>query len=128
MQSPGEWDGEKTNLLQVRLRESSRVTAFPLPPPILSILLIDSLCSPYGQTSFVVLRFAPGLSKKLPFPPAIPAILSKNPLPTAPSGHRTPLQKPATSDPPPFTAFLSPPISLILSILSKNASADSTIS
>ena len=36
-----------------------------------------------------------------------------------PGGHRPPLQKPATSDPPPATAFLSPPISLILSILSK---------
>ena len=30
---------------------------------ILFILLIDSICSPFGQTSFVDLRFSPSLSK-----------------------------------------------------------------
>jgi hypothetical protein len=42
------------------------------------MLKIDSLRSPLGLLNAVFLRFAPGLSKNLPVPPANPVILSKS--------------------------------------------------
>ncbi len=60
---------------------------FPLTNPfswILSILWIDSLCSPSGQTSFVFLRYAPILSKISPpaFPQKPPLFRPRPPLAT----------------------------------------------